>query len=208
MLAETEASMSAQPTSLISADEYLAFERRQREKHEFFNGEIYLQAGASIAHNLITANIIGSLHQQLRDKPCTVLPSDMRIRTPRRRQYMYPDATIICGSPIFDDEQHDTIINPIVIFEVLSPSTEQYDRGRKFQAYRTISTLQEYLLISQTMMRVEHFKRHNDMMWLMAEYSRSDQVIELASVSCRLSLGALYEKVGLTAEEDEPLPSE
>ena len=144
--------MSAQPTSLVSVEEYLAFERRQREKHEFFAGEIYLQAGASMAHNLITANSIGSLHQQLRASPCNVLPSDMRIRTPRRRQYMYPDATIICGAPIFDDDYHDIIINPIIIFEVLSPSTEQYDRGRKFQAYRTLPTLQEYLLISQTMM--------------------------------------------------------
>jgi Uma2 family endonuclease len=146
MLAETEASMPAQPTALVSVEEYLAFERRQHEKHEFFNGEIYLQAGASIAHNLITANIIGILHQQLRANPCTILPSDMRIRTPRRRQYMYADATIIYGSPIFDDEYNDTIVNPTVIFEVLSPSTEQYDRGRKFQAYRTLSTLQEYLL--------------------------------------------------------------
>ena len=197
--------MSAQPTSLVAVEEYLAFERHQREKHEFFDGEIYLQAGASMAHNLITANIIGNLHQQLRASPCNVLPSDMRIRTPRRRQYMYPDATIICGAPIFDDEYHDTIINPTIIFEVLSPSTEQYDRGRKFQAYRTLPTLQEYLLISQTMMRVEHFKRHNDVMWLMIEYSHPDQVIELASVACTLPLAALYEKVGLVAEEDEPL---
>lgn len=200
--------MSAQPTSLVSAAEYLAFERRQREKHEFFDGEIYLQAGASIAHNLITANIIGLLHQQLRANPCTVLPSDMRIRTPRRKQYMYPDATIICGSPIFDDDYHDTIVNPTVIIEVLSPSTEQYDRGRKFQAYRTLDALQEYLLISQTMMRVEHFKRQNDTMWLMIEYSQPDQVIELASVACTLPLGALYEKVDLVAEDDEPLTPE
>jgi Uma2 family endonuclease len=197
--------MSAQPTSLVSVAEYLAFERRQPDKHEFFDGEIYLQAGASIAHNLITANIIGVLHQQLRANPCTILPSDMRVRTPRHKQYMYPDATIICGSPIFDDEYHDTIINPTVIFEVLSPSTEQYDRGRKFQAYRRLSTLQEYVLISQTMMRIEHFKRQNEMMWLMIEYTQPDQVIELTSVACTLPLTTLYEKVGLVAEEDEPL---
>jgi len=194
-----------QPTSLVSAAEYLAFERRQHEKHEFFDGEIALQAGASIAHNLITANIIGILHQQLRSSPCTVLPSDMRIRTPRRKQYMYPDATIICGSPIFDDDYHDTILNPIVIIEVLSPSTEQYDRGRKFQAYRTLPTLQEYLLISQTTMRVEHFKRQNDMMWLMIEYTQPDQVIELSPAACTLPLAALYEKVDLVAEVE---PSE
>ncbi len=197
--------MSAQPTSLVSVAEYLAFERRQTEKHEFFDGAISLQAGASIAHNLITANIIGILHQQLRTNPCTVLPSDMRVRTPRRRQYMYPDATIICGPPLFDDEYHDTIINPTVILEVLSPSTEQYDRGRKFQAYRTLSALQEYVLIAQTMMRVEHFKRQNETMWLMIEYTHPDQVIELSSVACTLPLTALYEKVGLVAEEDEPL---
>lgn len=205
MRVETEAAMPAQPTALVSVAEYLVSERRRPEKHEFFDGEIYLQAGASIAHNLITANIIGVLHQQLRASSCTVLPSDMRVRTPRRRQYMYPDATIICGSPIFDDEYHDTIVNPIVIIEVLSPSTEQYDRGRKFQAYRTLSTLQEYLLISQMMMRVEHFKRQNDTMWLMIEYTHPDQAIELSSVGCTLPLAELYEKVGLVAEEDEPL---
>jgi Uma2 family endonuclease len=197
--------MSAQPAALVSAENYLTFERSQREKHEFFDGEIVLQAGASITHNLITANIIGSLHQQLRAKSCTVLPSDMRIRTPRRRQYMYPDATVICGAPRFDDDQHDTIINPVVIVEVLSPSTESYDRGRKFQAYRTIPTLQEYLLIAQTMCRVEHFQRHNDLMWLMREYSILDQVIELPSVGCRLLLSDLYEKVSLPTDDDEPL---
>jgi Uma2 family endonuclease len=206
--AHTEVSMSAQPASLASADDYLAFERGQREKHEFFDGEIVQQAGASIAHNLITANIIGSLHQQLRGKPCTVLPSDMRIRTPRRRQYMYPDATIICGSPLFDDSQHDTILNPVVIVEVLSPSTESYDRGRKFQAYRTIATLQEYLLISQTMQRVEHFQRHTDLMWLMREYTSPDQAIELTSVGCRLLLSELYEKVSLPVDDDESPPDE
>lgn len=197
--------MSAQPTSLISVAEYLASERFQPEKHEFFDGEIYLQAGASIAHNLITANIIGVLHQQLRAKPCIVLPSDLRVRTPRRKHYMYPDATIICGTPIFDDEYQDTIANPTVILEVLSSSTESYDRGRKFQAYRTLPTLQEYMLISQTMMRVEHFKRQNDMMWLMIEYTHPDQIIELSSVACVLPLSALYEKVGLVAEDDDPL---
>jgi Uma2 family endonuclease len=199
-----EAGMSAQPASFVSVDDYLAFERGQPEKHEFFDGEIVQQAGASIAHNLISANIIGSLHQQLRAKPCTILPSDMRIRTPRRRQYMYPDATIICGPPRFDDDHHDTIVNPVVIIEVLSPSTESYDRGRKFQAYRTITTLQEYLLISQTMRRVEHFQRHNDLMWLMREYTDLDQIIELTSVGCRILLPDLYEKVNLPADDDEP----
>ena len=117
---------------------------------------------------------------------------------------MYPDATIICGSPLFDDDYHDTIVNPTVILEVLSPSTESYDRGRKFQAYRTIATLQEYLLISQTMLRVEHFKRHNDLMWLMIEYTQPDQVIELTSVGCNFLLSVLYEKVSLPIDDDEP----
>src|SRR5262245_16984251 len=130
--------MSAQPKHIMSVAQYLAFERGQTEKHEYFEGEIYLQAGASVEHNLISANLIAALHPQLRQKPCKVYPSDIRIKIPRRPHYVYADVTIICGDPLFDDQQRDTIRNPAVIIEVLSPSTEQYDRGRKFQSYRTI----------------------------------------------------------------------
>jgi Uma2 family endonuclease len=127
----------------------------------------------------------------------------MRIRTQRRKHYMYPDATIVCGTPIFDDEHQDTIVNPVVIIEVLSPSTEQYDRGRKFQAYRSLPSFQEYLLISQNAIRIEHFARQNDIMWLMTEYTKPEQVITLASVPCTLSLAAVYEKVvALDAADD------
>ena len=195
--------MVAQPVPLTSVMDYLAFERNRPERHEFFDGQIVLQAGASINHNILTANTIGSLYQQLRGKPCVVLPSDMRIRTPQRRQYMYPDVTVMCGSPTFDDEHQDTITNPTVIFEVLSPSSENYDRGRKFQAYRSIPSLQEYVLISQTVFRVEHFTRQNDMIWLMTEYLHPDQVIELSSIVCSLSLATLYEKVDLSGDDTE-----
>lgn len=189
--------MAAQPTSQMSVAEYLALERRQQEKYEYYDGEIVLQAGASLAHNLTAANIIGILHQQLRSQSCTVLPGDMRVCTPEHKQYLYPDAMVVCGTPLFDDEYQDTIINPVVVIEVLSPSTELYDRGRKFQAYRTIPMMQEYLLVAQHTLRVERFTRQNDMMWLMTEYAQPDQMIELASISCVISLASIYEKVSL-----------
>ncbi|HEU4327973.1 MAG TPA: Uma2 family endonuclease [Roseiflexaceae bacterium] len=187
--------MSASPKRRMSVAEYLVFERGQTDKHEYFEGEIFLQAGASVAHNLITANLIAALRPQLRGGPCRVYPSDIRLKIPNRRHYVYADVTIICGPPVFDDAEQDTVRNPILIIEVLSPSTEQYDRGRKFQSYRTIAGFQEYLLVAQDTVRVEHFVRQSDLIWTMAEHSRPDAVVDLAAVGARLALEAIYEDV-------------
>ncbi|GAB4208466.1 MAG: Uma2 family endonuclease [Roseiflexaceae bacterium] len=179
----------------LSVAEYLAFERGQSDKHEYFEGEIFLQAGASVAHNLIVANLIAALRPQLRGGPCRVYPSDVRLKIPNRRHYVYADVTLICGPPVFDDAEQDTVRNPTVIIEVLSPSTEQYDRGRKFQSYRTIAGFQEYLLVAQDALRVEHFVRQSEMIWTMTEYNQPDAVVELAAVGARLGLAAIYEEI-------------
>ena len=192
--------MTAQPKQIMSAAEYLAFERAQQDKHEFYEGEVYLQAGASVAHNLITANLIALLRPQLRGGPCRVYPSDIRIKIPQRSHYLYADVSIICGPILFDDADPETVRNPKIIIEVLSPSTESYDRGRKFQAYRRIPDFDEYLLIAQDTIRVEHFVRQSATMWTMTEYTQLAAIIQLSSIDMRVPMASLYEDLELGEE--------
>lgn len=194
--------MSAQPSHSMSVAEYLAFEHGQLDKHEYFEGNIYLQAGASVAHNLICANIIAALRPQLRGSSCRIYPSDIRIKIPQRPHYVYADISIICGTPMLDDVDPETVRNPKVIIEILSPSTEDYDRGRKFQAYRRISELEEYILIAQESVRVEHFVRQTTTMWTMTEYSALAAMIDLPSIRITLPVRAIYEDLDLSEEPD------
>lgn len=195
--------MSAQPERTLSVAEYLAFERGQTNKHEYFEGEIFLQAGASIAHNLICANIIAALRPQLRGSSCRIYPSDIRIKIPQRQHYVYADVSIICGPPLLDSADPETVRNPKVIVEVLSPSTEQYDRGRKFQAYRRIAGLEEYVLVAQESVRVEHFVRQTATMWTMTEYSDLAATLTLPSLQVLLPVRAIYEELELADESAE-----
>lgn len=198
--------MSAQPHHTMSVTEYLAFERTQQDKHEYFEGAIYLQAGASVAHNLICANIIAALRPQLRGGPCRVYPSDIRIKIPQRRHYVYADVSVICGATILDDADPETVRNPKIVIEVLSPSTEDYDRGRKFQAYRRIPDLEEYLLVAQESVRVEHFVRQTATMWTMTEYTSLDATVDLPSLHSTLPVRAIYEELELSEEADAESP--
>lgn len=125
--------MAAQPQRWYTVEEYLAYERTQTEKHHYLDGHIYAQAGTSQRHNLLLTNTLGSLYVQLRKRPCNVYPSDMRVKAPATQLYTYPDLTVVGGQHEFDDTYRDTITNPTIIIEILSPSTERYDRGRKFQ---------------------------------------------------------------------------
>jgi Uma2 family endonuclease len=192
--------MSAQPEHFISAEEYLSHERTSVVKHEYFAGDVFALAGGSQRHNLIAANTLGSLYTQLRKKACIVYPSDMRIKVPATGLYTYPDITIVCGQHLFDDEHRDTISNPTVIIEILSPSTEQYDRGRKYQNYRTIPSFREYVLIAQDMPRIEHYARQANSGWLMLEYTELADTVTLSSIGCTLCLDDVYEKVDFTDE--------
>jgi Uma2 family endonuclease len=141
--------MTAQPRPYITEEAYLEQERRSSTKSEYYDGQIYATTGAKEAHNLIASNVLASLHGQLRRKPCRVYPSDMRVKVLRTGLHTYPDVVVVCGQPEFVDEKRDTLTNPTVIVEVLSPATERYDRGVKFRHYRAIETVQNYILIAQ-----------------------------------------------------------
>jgi Uma2 family endonuclease len=189
--------MVAQRKPIWTEESYLAFERASDIRHEYVHGEVYAMAGASVKHNFITQNIASSLHSQLRGKPCAATTSDMRVKTPTR-MYSYPDVVIICGKPELDDSQYvDTLLNPTLIVEVLSPSTEAFDRGKKFTHYQSMPSLQEYLLVAQDEARVEHLRRQADGKWLLESYIHLTDSLLLPSIDCTLALADVYDKVVL-----------
>lgn len=178
----------------ITPEEYLRMERASPEKHEYYNGEIFAMSGASENHNIVVGSTFASLYAQLRKKPYQIYPSDLRIRIPATGLYTYPDISVVCGTPEFEDDGLDTLLNPTIIIEVLSASTEQYDRGKKFQHYRTIASLQEYILIAQDNVRIEHFARQGEQ-WVLTDAKAIDSVLNLPSIDGTLALSDVYEKV-------------
>lgn len=194
--------MSANPKHTWTVEEYFAFERESETKHEYFNGEIFAMAGASRKHNVIVANVISSLHAQLRKKPCEIYPSDMRVRVDKTDLYTYPDVSIVCGEQQFTDDPFDVLTNPIVIIEILSPSTQDYDRVGKFHHYRALDSLQEYIMIAQEKYRIEHYVRQKNNQWLLTDIINPDAEIPLDSIDCSLLLSDIYEKV--TFEDTSP----
>ncbi len=188
--------MSSQLKTYFTPEEYLATERCSETKSEYFNGQIFAMTGASLRHNLVAGNIFASLHAQLRDRPCQVFPSDMRLMVRATGLYTYPDVTVVCGEPLLaDDEYKDTLLNPLVLVEVLSKSTAGYDRGEKFEHYRQIESLAEYLLAAQDKHHVEHFVRQPDNQWLLSETNNRQVTIHLPSINCSLKLSDIYDKV-------------
>ncbi len=202
--------MSALPEPHWSAEAYLAREREAEVKSQYVDGEIFAMSGASRIHNRISSNLNGLLFAQLRGKPCEVFQSDMRVQVGSERMYTYPDVVVVCGEPQFGDRHQDTLINPTVIVEVLSPSTEKYDRGEKFARYRRhLPTLTDYLLISQDQPQIEHYARQPDDRWLLSEATAPEAVVRLPSVGCELCVGEVYEKVTFRPEpplDGEPIP--
>jgi Uma2 family endonuclease len=194
--------MAANPRTTYTVEEYLAFERQSETKHEYFAGEIVAMAGASYEHNIIVLNAGASLHAQLRGRSCAAVPSDLRLRVSPIGPLTYPDIMVICGQPQFTDERPDMVTNPTVIIEVLSPSTEGDDRGRKFRHYRTIASLQEYVLIAQDEYRIEHYVRAENGWWRFTEATDLEASIQLESIGCTLALADVYERVTLTATEE------
>lgn len=186
--------MASNPRPWISPEQYLKVERQAETKSEYLNGETFAMTGASRRHNLVAGNIFASLKSQLRDRGCEVYISDMRVRIPVGDFYVYPDVTVACGQPRFEDSEVDTLLNPVVIVEILSKSTEDYDRGTKFVHYRTLPSLAEYLLVSQEERRVEHLVRQASG-WLLTESTSLEDVVELPSVGARLALSEIYDRV-------------
>lgn len=188
--------MSAEPAEkrVWTPEEYLAWERAQPEKHAFYQGEIFAMSGATREHNLLVSNLVTGLNVALRDRPCETYPSDMRVKVPATGLYTYPDVSVVCGEPRFEDDTFDTLLNPLVLVEVLSESTERYDRGEKFEQYRTIASLHDYVLLRQDRILVEHFAKQPGGAWLLREL-RAGGSLELASLGCALAVDELYRKV-------------
>ena len=187
--------MASEPLHRVSVEEYLALERRSETKSEYLNGEIFSMAGASRLHNLTAGNAFAALHQQLRGRGCEAYTNDMRVFAPAADLLTYPDVMAVCGDPQLTDEDIDTLLNPTLIIEVLSPSTESYDRGKKFASYRTISSLAEYLLLAQDRIFAEHYVKQPNGGWLLTEANRVEDVLDLPSIGCTLALRDVYDRV-------------
>lgn len=184
--------MARPAPSLLTGPEYLAIERASTTKHELFQGQLVAMAGASLEHNIIVGNVVGELRAALREGPCVALPSDMKVLVQARGHYHYPDATVVGGEVEFADDERDAVLNPTVVVEVLSESTERRDRGPKFHDYRSIPSCTDYLMCSTTEPRVEHYTREGDG-WRLREYGLGD-VVPLRGVDVLLPVAEVYAK--------------
>ena len=179
----------------VTAEEYLRLEREAEIKSEYYFGEVFAMAGGSANHSALAFSLAGIVHAQMKGKPCRGFSSDLRVRTSPEGLYAYPDLTILCGEPEYHDERSDTLTNPTVIFEVLSPTTESFDRGDKRRAFWAIGALQAYVLVSQKQLLVEVYERTGDSEGKFATYSDSDAVAQIPSLGISIPLAELYEGV-------------
>ena len=187
--------MSTQPKTFLTPEQYLEIERKAEYKSEYYGGEMFAMAGAREAHNLIAMNLLARIHQQLSSGPFRVYPSNMRVCVNPTGLYTYPDIVVACEHPRFLEAERDTLLNPTLIVEVLSPSTEAYDRGRKFGHYRAIESLAEYLVVSSERVGAELFTRQADGAWLLMAAGELTDTLQLTATGCRLTLADLYAKV-------------
>ena len=193
----------------LTPEEYIAFERKflpdsEIIRHEYVNGELVAMSGASREHNLITNNISGELRNLLKGSRCETYANDMRVSSPLTSSYFYPDVVVVCEKPRFEDDVFDILLNPIILVEVLSPSTEAYDRGEKFGHYRHLASLQEYVLVSQNKMLVEHYRSREKQGstaavtgkdWIFTDFQDIEENLPLTSIQCELPLREIYERV-------------
>jgi Uma2 family endonuclease len=187
--------MSQQIISYISPEEYLRLERQSEYKSEYVNGGIFAMTGASLRHNLVAGNIFGELRQQLKGRQCHAYVGDMRVKVTATGLYTYPDVVVVWGEPKFEDRYLDTVLNPTVLVEVLSPSTERYDRIAKTSYYRMLNSLAEHLLVAQDEVRLERYVRQPNGEWLLSQWTSLDNVVEIESIGCSLALRDIYDKV-------------
>ena len=193
--------MGALPKRYFTPEEYLELEVKAPYKSQYVAGEIYAMAGVEPWHIQIVDNITFALKTQFGDRPCQSYATDMRVRAKAGELYTYPDVSALCGKPKYDfSKRPSTLLNPQVIFEVLSPSTEAFDRGDKFARYRKLESLTDYVLVASEFMRVEHFVRRDDATWTLTEYSQSDDKVLLRPLDCALSLADLYRRVAFPSD--------
>ena len=193
--------MVASPKPFVTIQEYLDLERKHDTKYEYIDGTLVAMVGASPNHNRIQTNLIGNLFPIVDRRGCEIFGSDMRVRIERLNVYTYPDFTITCGEPQFADGPPDALLNPQVIVEILSPSTESYDRVRKFARYRRLASLREYVLIAQDMPLVEHYVRQADGTWLLSVAENLDGEITFLAIDCTLALSKIYARVTFEPED-------
>lgn len=179
----------------LTPTEYLKIERAAEFRHEYFNGEMFAMSGGSPQHSLIKMNTGRELGNKLKGRPCTAFDSDLRIRVSPAGLYTYPDISVVCGELEFDDDQGDTVLNPALLVEVLSDSTEAYDRGKKFEHYRRIASLREYVLISQKSPTIERYLRNADETWTLTAVIGLDASIHLPTIDVTLPLIEVYDRV-------------
>ena len=197
--------MSARPQPHLTPEQYLEAERAAEFRHEYYNGQMYAMSGGSYQHGQIIGNLTAQLSKALNPRPCSVIPNDLRLRVSPHGLYTYPDVIVICGEPRFADDRSDTLLNPALIVEVLSPSTEAYDRGFKSAQYRTVQSLEEYALVSQAEPRVEVFRRQPGGHWLLSEAIGIEAVCHFESLDCAVPLAEIYAKVAFNP--GDPLAS-
>src|ERR1700733_11179982 len=186
--------MSAQPQPRLTPEQYIESERAAEFRSEYYCGQIYAMAGGSYQHAQIVGGLVREFGNVLKKRPCAVVPTDLRLRV-SPEGFTYPDVVVICGDPRFADNQQDTLLNPTLIVEVLSPSAEAYDRRFKFAQYRTVESLEEYVLVAQAEPRVEVFRRQRDGHWLLSEAFGLESVCRFDSLDCSLALADIYDKV-------------
>jgi len=186
--------MSLPEPSLLTPEEYLDIERKSEIRSEYIDGQMIAMSGASRRHSFISGNLFRELSSQLRGRGCEAHTNDMRVKVSPTGMYTYPDIVSLCGEPDLEDTHLDTLLNPSVIIEVLSDSTEAYDRGEKFAHYRRIDSLREYVLVSQNKIRIEYYRRDADR-WILSEISDPDGVLHLESIDCHVAVSTIYEKV-------------
>ncbi len=193
--------MGAAEKLLYSTVDYLTFEDESQEKHEYHDGYIVSMAGGTWNHGVISANTISSINSQLKNRNCIASTSDVKVSAQKVNHYYYPDGLVICGKPRFEGNRKDIILNPTLIVEVLSKSTESYDRGEKFAMYRTIPSLQEYVLVSQKTAHIESFSKNEQGIWQLAEAKGAEEILPLYSLEIDLPLADVYSKVIFEEEE-------
>lgn len=194
--------MSSIPKTRMTPEQYLVQERKAEYRSEFFRGETFAMAGATRSHNLICTNLVRRLAEQFDNRDCEVYQGDMRVKVSATGLYVYPDVVVACEQPKFEDEELDTLLNPRVLVEVLSKTTERYDRGTKWRHYQSLPSLREYVLVSQASALVEVYRRTDDERWLYVAYHEPSQPIILESIDCQLQLDQIYAKVSLDPEQD------
>jgi len=187
--------MATVPKHYLTPEEYLHREKDAEFRSEYFRGEMFAMAGASANHNLIVGNCVQTLGQQLKKKPCRVYPSDLKLRIEATGLFTYPDLSVVCGDPQIETNGGDVLLNPVVLVEVLSDSTEAYDRGKKSQHYRTIPSLKHYALIAQDRHSIDCFTRKPDGSWVLTSCHALDEKVELEAIDCQLAITEVFDKV-------------